>query len=94
MQEPSDAPAASHILFFILTEDMLIDFREQAREAEREGEKRQCERETSTGCLIHPDRGAKPATQACALTGNQTDDLSMYRMTPTEPHHPGLLLMF
>ena len=47
----------------------VIAFREKGRE--REGEKHQCERETSIGCLLHsPDPGTKPKTQACALIGN------------------------
>ena len=30
-----------------------------------------------------------PATQACALTGNQTDNLWVCGMIPTRPHQPG-----
>ena len=33
---------------------MIIDFREQGREDEREGEKHRCERETLIGCLSYP----------------------------------------
>ena len=36
--------------------------------------------------------GIKPATQVCALTGNQTHNLLLYGSTlqPTEPYWPGL----
>ena len=59
---------------------MLLDFRERGREGERGGE-------TLIGCFL----GTEPATQACALTGNQTHNLSGYGMMlqPTEPHEPG-----
>ena len=42
--------------------------------------------------LCAPRPGIKPATWVCALTGNQTCDFSVYRMTlqPAEPHRPGL----
>ena len=30
--------------------------------------------------LMHPHLGIEPATQACALTGNQTGDLSTFRL--------------
>ena len=38
-------------LLFILTQDMLIDFREGGEEKEKEGEKHQCEREALISCL-------------------------------------------
>ena len=39
-------------------------------------------RETSIGCLSRvPQLGTWPATQACALTGNQTSDLLVRRLT-------------
>ena len=66
---------------------MLTDFR-GGREGEREGERHRCEREA----LVSAQPGTKPATQACAVTGDQTWDLSVYGMMlqPTEPHWPGL----
>ena len=33
--------------------------------------------------------GTKPATQACALTGNRTCNLSVYRTTPNQPSYTG-----
>ena len=53
----------------------LFIFRERGREREREGEKHRCKRETSIGCLSYaPQPGTDPATQACALTRNETRD--------------------
>ena len=60
---------------------MFIAFREKGRERDRE-------RETSIGCLLYePWPGIEPATQVCALTGNETHHLWLYRVTlqPTEP---------
>ena len=45
----------------------LFIFRERGKEGEREGEKRQ-----SVVALMHPLLGTYPATQACALTRNQS----------------------
>ena len=44
-------------------------------------EERKTGRETSMcGCLSHtPPLGTQPATQACALTGNQTSDSLVHR---------------
>ena len=67
---------------------MLIDFRERGREGEREKEKRPCKREAWICFLLHmPQPEIKPETWACALTGNQTLELSLYEMMlqPTEP---------
>ena len=41
------------VLFFYLFLNILFIFRERGREGEREGEKHQCERETSIGCLLY-----------------------------------------
>ena len=49
------------------------------REGEKEGEKHnRCVRETSP--LARPQPGTWPATQACALTGNQIGDLLVPRL--------------
>ena len=68
MVNPSDSrkEQGQHFFYFLksLPEYMFIDFRKRGKEGQREWEKHQCERET----LI----GASQATQACALTGNQT----------------------
>ena len=68
---------------------MLIDFRER--------EKHQLERERSISGLLHTlQLGTEPATQARALTRNQTHNLLACGTTlqPTEPHPPGLVYNF
>ena len=64
---------------------------------EKEGEKLQCARETSMRKrysdqlpLAQLQVGTWPATQACALTGNQIGDFSVCRLAPMEPHLTGL----
>ena len=54
------------LIFF---KDLCIHFRQRRRKGEREGEKHQCV-VASYALLL----GTWPATQACALTGNQTGD--------------------
>ena len=39
-----------------------------------------CERHMDQLPLTHPQLGTKPETQACALTGNRTWDLSGHRL--------------
>ena len=58
----------------------------------REGEKHQCEGETSIGCLSYvPQPGTEPATQTCAQTGNRTCGPSLCNdAQPTEPPWSGL----
>ena len=48
-----------------------------------------CERDTNRLPLAGLQLGTWPATQACALTGNQTDNLSVASVQSTEPHQPG-----
>ena len=57
-------------------------FLERGKEGDREGE---MERKINVQeiCwlpLAHPPLGTWPATQACALTGNRTSDLSVCRL--------------
>ena len=62
---------------------------------EREGRVRR--RKTPISWILYmPRPGTKPATQACALMGNWTDDLLVYKimLQPTEPHWPGLAFFF
>ena len=42
-------------------------------------------------CCTHPGRASNPRPRRCALTGNQTPNLLVYRVMiqPTEPHQPG-----
>ena len=43
------------------TFNILFIFRERGRDGERAGEKHQCEREKSVGCLLHaPNQGPGP----------------------------------
>ena len=58
-------------------------------EGEREGEKYWYARETviDRSPLIHPQPGAWPTAQACALTGNQTGDLWVCEMMHNPPGH-------
>ena len=47
-------------------------------------------RETAIGCLSYaPQLGTKPTAQACALTENQTDNLSFGGTTPNQLSHTG-----
>ena len=55
---------------------ILFIFRERGREGEREGEKHQC----VVASCTPPNQGPGPRTQACALTGNQTNNLSVCRL--------------
>ena len=48
-----------------------------------------CERNSDRLSLSHPQLGIWPTTQACALTGNQTGNLSVCRLAQSsEPHQP------
>ena len=68
--------------FFIFLE------KDRGREGEREKEKHQCEREALISCLSYtPSSGTEPATQAGALTGNWTRDLSLCRVTSNPLSH-------
>ena len=58
----------------------IFDFSERGREGE-EGQKHQCERETSIGM------GTKPETKACAPTGNWAGDLSVCGTIPSQLSH-------
>ena len=53
-----------------------------------------CERYIDQLPLVCSQLGTWPTTQACALTGNRTGDLSCLQASPqsAEPHQPGLHL--
>ena len=72
----------SLVSFFFFLRFYVFIFREKGKEAEREGEKHQCERETMMGCLFYVLQlgSSKPTTQARALTRNRTCDLSLCGM--------------
>ena len=59
------------------------------REGERVEDKHGCERETLISCLLDvPSRETEPTTQECALTGNQTCDLSVCKRAPNQLSQP------
>ena len=68
-------------IYFIL-------FLEREGGREKAGEKHPCEREISIDCLPSvPWPGTEPATQAHALTGNQTGELSLCGTMPNQLSH-------
>ena len=71
-----------NILFIIFREG-----REGRREGERGRESSMCERYINQLSLTHPQLGMGPATQACALTGNRTADLSVHRLALSPLSH-------
>ena len=67
------------ILSYLKNISFILFFRERGWEREWEGENHRCVRETSMNCLLHaPQLGTWPETQACAMTGNWTGDLSVH----------------
>ena len=73
-----------YILFILF----IFIFKEKGKEGEKEGERHQCEKETSIGCLSDaPQPVIEPTTPECALTGNQTGYLLGCGMTPTKMSH-------
>ena len=65
-------------------------FRERGREGEKEGEKYQCEGETSIDCLSYMLRlWSVPATQACTLIKNQIGGLFLCGTTYNQPSYTG-----
>ena len=65
------------LFLFLLT--LFILFLERGEEQEKEGEKHRCMRECLSHLLLLVTRSE---TQECALTGNQTGDLSPCGMMP------------
>ena len=63
-------------------------FRERGKDGERERQRNISVIETLIGCLLSmPQPGIKPATQAWALTGNQTSNLLLHGMIPSQLSH-------
>ena len=70
----------AHTYIFVLWRYYLLIFRERGMEEEREGEKQQCVRETSIGCLSHaPHQGPGPPPRHVSWPR----DLSLWGTTPT-----------
>ncbi|KAF6090917.1 hypothetical protein HJG60_012262 [Phyllostomus discolor] len=73
---------------FIFKKILFIYFWREGNGGRKGGRKRG--RKTSINCLSHtPQLGMEPATQACALTGNQTSDLSLCRTMLNQLSHTG-----
>ena len=84
-------------LLVLLMRFYLFIFRGMGKDGEREGEEHPWVRDTLIRVpLTRPQLGTPSATQACALTGNQNDDLLVCRpgTQSTEPHQPGCDKMF
>ena len=77
-----------HFLMIFFFKDFIYLFLE--RREERGRETLMCEKNIYQWPLAHPQLETGPVTQACALTGNRTSDLSDQS---TEPHQPGHFLM-
>ena len=60
--------------------DFIYLFLEEGKDEEREA-LMMCERNTDQLSFAHPQLGTWPTTQACALTRNLTNDLSVCRLT-------------
>ena len=86
------------LFFLILTRGHFFSLLLERGEEGEEREQHWCEREISIGYLpCMPRQRLNPQPRhACALTGNWTCSLSIYRMTlqPTESHQPGQVLLF
>ena len=72
------------LVFFI---KILFSFREIRREGVRERNTDVRVKHWSVACHTSPNRGTKPATQARALMGNQTGDLSLCWTMPNQLNH-------
>ena len=72
----------------IFLKDFIYLFLETGEGREKERQKHLCERETFACCLLHVlALGPGLATQACALTGNQTDDPLVRRLALSPLSH-------
>ena len=67
---------------YLFFKDCIYLFLEKGREGGREGEKHHVWLP-----LVRPLLGIWPTTQACALTGNRTSDLSVCRVMPKPLSH-------
>ena len=77
------------LVFIFLKEFVYLFLRDGGREGEREGRSINV-RKSSIGCLLYaPHPGTKPATQACALTGNRTGNLLLCGVTSNQVSHTG-----
>ena len=84
-----------HLLYFFL-KNFIYLFLERGK-----GRENQRESNINVGNiyrlpLMHPQLGTWPATQACALTGNQTGDLMVHRLalSPLSQISQGCILIY
>ena len=70
----------SFYIFFSIYLFIYLFFREREREGVRGRETSMCKRSINGLPLAEPPPGTWPATQACALTGNQTGDPLIHRL--------------
>ena len=69
---------------FLFFKDFIYLFSERGERREKERETLMCER-TLVGRPSHTPNQGLGVTKACALTGNQTGDLSVHRSVPYQP---------
>ena len=67
------------LFFFFFLRFCSLIFKEGGKDRGREGEKQWCEKHRSVASCTLPTRDLSSATRACALTGNQTSNLSVCR---------------
>ena len=90
-------PASAEVSFLLLLLDFIYFQKEGKGGRKRGRETLMCERYINQLPLTRPQLGTWPATQAFALTGSQTSDLSLGPQASaqcTEPHQPGQELSF
>ena len=91
--DSANSLSSSRRILFILTQEHFFfiaftEIEEGKRKSERNIDVR--EKHQLAAFSYVPRLGIKPTTWVCALTGNWTHDLSVYKMTfqLTEPHQP------
>ena len=79
--------------YYIFLKDFIF-FQRQEKGRQRSREESMCERISIVDSYTHPNKGLS-STQACALTGNQTDGLSLCRPPANQLSHTdtGLLIL-
>ena len=79
------------LLFFLR---FIFLFLERGQRKEKERERSTCEINIHLLSFTHPQLGTWPTTQACALTGNRTSDLSICRpvLNPLSHTSQGFLI--
>ena len=83
------------MILIVLKKDFIYLLLERGGGRERGRETSMCERYIDQLPLTFPQLETWPATQACALTGNQTSDLSVCRpvLNPLSHTSQGMILI-